>query len=119
MTYSEKLKDPRWQKKRLEILNRDEFKCQHCLDEESTLNVHHISYSEGEPWEIENKLLLTLCKNCHEHETEAIKLSSRELIMKLKNLGFEASHFYQLSEYLHGLNRDQILEYFGKCEYEN
>lgn len=42
--YSEKLKDPRWQKKRLEILNRDEFACRFCGDNKSTLNVHHISY---------------------------------------------------------------------------
>jgi len=28
LTYSEKLKDPRWQKKRLEILSRDNFTCE-------------------------------------------------------------------------------------------
>lgn len=32
MTYSQKLRDPRWQKKRLEILERDSFTCQHCHD---------------------------------------------------------------------------------------
>ena len=32
MGYSEKLKDPRWQKKRLEILERDNFRCQYCGD---------------------------------------------------------------------------------------
>ena len=43
-TYQEKLKHPKWQKKRLEILQRDEFKCVHCLDGESTLHVHHNMY---------------------------------------------------------------------------
>jgi len=65
MTYSQKLKDPRWQKKRLKVLERDEITCQCCYDSESTLVVHHLKYS-GEPWEIEEKYLLTLCESCHE-----------------------------------------------------
>lgn len=64
-TYSDKLKDPRWQKKRLEIFKRDKFTCKACGDNETTLNVHHKEYSNGEPWEIENKLLITLCEHCH------------------------------------------------------
>lgn len=64
MTYAEKLKDPRWQKKRLQILNRDEFKCTLCGDEKTTLHVHHLKYSK-EPWEIEDKFLKTLCQDCH------------------------------------------------------
>lgn len=66
-TYSEKLKHPKWQRKRLEIMNRDNFKCKLCNDTETTLNVHHLSYSEGEPWDIENNQLITLCQECH-HE---------------------------------------------------
>jgi len=65
MTYSEKLKDPRWQKKRLKILERDDFTCTDCGDTESTLMVHHLKYS-GDPWEIEDKYLITLCEICHE-----------------------------------------------------
>ncbi len=42
MKYSEKLKDPRWQKKRLEIFQRDEFHCQQCGDGENTLCVHYL-----------------------------------------------------------------------------
>lgn len=47
MTYKEKLKDPRWQKKRLEIFDRDGWKCVECGDKDSTLNVHHIFYLSG------------------------------------------------------------------------
>lgn len=47
MGYSDKLKDPRWQKKRLEILTRDEWTCQICFDTESTLVVHHQKYKAG------------------------------------------------------------------------
>lgn len=64
MTYSEKLRDPRWQKKRLEILKRDKFKCTYCGDKETELQIHHLKYS-SEPWNSENINLVTLCKHCH------------------------------------------------------
>jgi 5-methylcytosine-specific restriction endonuclease McrA len=69
--YYQKLKDPRWQKKRLEVMQRDGFSCQICFDTDSTLNVHHRRYIQGnEPWEYENYLLVTLCESCHKKETE-------------------------------------------------
>jgi len=66
MTYAEKLKHPKWQKKRLEILNRDKFTCKKCGDTETTLHVHHIEYEKDkDPWEYTNKTLITLCEDCH------------------------------------------------------
>lgn len=66
-SYSELLKDPRWQKKRLEILNRDNFTCQLCTDTQTELHVHHLEYVDGKcPWEVENYHLITYCKHCHE-----------------------------------------------------
>lgn len=83
-TYSEKLKDPRWQKKRLQILNRDEFTCQKCYDDESTLHVHHLHYFKGrEPWEINSDFLITLCENCHNSEHEYFQ-AMELLTLKLK-----------------------------------
>ncbi len=75
MTYSEKLKDPRWQKKRLQILERDNFTCRYCEDTEKTLHVHHMIYSKA-PWLTDNEHLLTLCEDCHkeiEGEIDASK----------------------------------------------
>jgi hypothetical protein len=70
-TYYEKLKDPRWQKKRLEVLNNNEFTCQRCYDKESTLHVHHKEYFKGlEPWEYETNQLTVLCESCHESQHE-------------------------------------------------
>ena len=64
--YSDKLKSPKWQRRRLEIMKRDKFKCKKCGDEETTLNVHHKIYKKGvEPWEYENSELVTLCEHCH------------------------------------------------------
>ena len=66
-TYLEKLQDPRWQKKRLEIMERAEFSCECCGDKENTLNVHHKEYLKGhEPWEYELNQLVCLCQDCHE-----------------------------------------------------
>lgn len=65
MTYSEKLKDPRWQKKRLKILERDEFACTMCGDDTTELHVHHKKYN-GEPWEAIDSELITVCKSCHQ-----------------------------------------------------
>jgi hypothetical protein len=66
-TYAEQLKHPNWQRKRLEILGRDEFRCQVCYDDESTLHVHHKHYHKGRmAWEYEAHELVTLCENCHE-----------------------------------------------------
>lgn len=100
MTYSDKLKSPKWQKKRLEILNRDNFKCKFCGDIDSTLHVHHISYSEGEPWEIEDNLLITLCYECHENESESIKEASKTLILDLKKIGFTSYQMIDLSFFM-------------------
>ena len=69
MTYAEKLKDPRWQKKRLEILQRDNWTCRYCGSDKHTLNVHHFKYF-NEPWDISNDKLITFCEDCHWlHET--------------------------------------------------
>lgn len=64
MTYQEKLKDPRWQKRRLEVLKRDNFTCRLCSDTTTTLHIHHKEYRK-DPWDIEIGSLITYCKHCH------------------------------------------------------
>jgi len=65
-TYAEKLLSPKWQRKRLQILERDNFECKICNDKETTLHAHHIVYLKNkEPWDYPNELLFTICKNCH------------------------------------------------------
>jgi hypothetical protein len=65
--YSEILKDPRWQKKRLEILESDEWRCRECLSKEKTLHIHHLYYiKDAMPWEYPDAALITLCHQCHE-----------------------------------------------------
>lgn len=65
-SYAEKLKDSRWQRKRLEILQRDRWTCRFCGEKDKTLHVHHVFYFQGiDPWDYPNSLLITLCKDCH------------------------------------------------------
>lgn len=64
MTYVEKLRHPKWQKKRLEIFERDGFTCTKCGDTETELQVHHLKYT-GEPWDAPSENLVTVCKHCH------------------------------------------------------
>ena len=69
LSYSEKLKDPRWQKKRLQIFERDKWKCQNCGESDDTLHVHHLSYKKNiDPWDYPSTLLITLCEKCHKKE---------------------------------------------------
>ena len=74
MKYSEKLKDPRWQKKRLKILERDGWVCRECYTEEKTLHVHHLEYN-GDPWDSPDDNLLTLCYRCHKKTEVSIKIA--------------------------------------------
>lgn len=63
----ERLRDPRWQKKRLEIMERDGWVCRDCKCGTDTLNVHHCYYERSiAPWDYPDESLLTLCESCHE-----------------------------------------------------
>jgi len=68
MEYWQKLKDPRWQKLRLEAMQKSDFCCDMCSDGKSTLNVHHKEYFRGyEPWEYRIEQLAVLCEECHKN----------------------------------------------------
>ena len=87
--YSDKLKHPKWQKKRLQILNRDRFSCRLCGDKETTLHIHHKYYEDGcDPWEYPNQALVTLCEHCHkevEHHKDSIEDFSEIKVYKSNN----------------------------------
>jgi hypothetical protein len=67
-TYVEKLKDPRWQKKRLRILKRDKWKCRICGCKDKQLQIHHLAYHSEfkNPWDYPDSLLMTVCEEHHE-----------------------------------------------------
>jgi len=74
LSYYEKLKDPRWQEKRLRIMDRDGFCCTVCRSRDKTLTVHHGYYERGirNPWDYGDLSLWTLCEDCHTAAQEAM-----------------------------------------------
>ena len=68
--FTDQYKDARWQKKRLEIMERDGFKCRSCGrgdGDEIMLSVHHAYYESGKKvWDYPNETLITWCQECHE-----------------------------------------------------
>jgi hypothetical protein len=71
MNYSAQLRDRRWQKKRLKILERDSWRCQgtRCADRNNDrvmLVVHHNVYRRDKmAWDYADADLITLCDRCH------------------------------------------------------
>lgn len=61
-----KYKHPKWQKRRLEIMELSGFECSYCGSAEKTLNVHHVYYINGrDPWDYKDEELQCLCADCH------------------------------------------------------
>ena len=86
--YAKKLLDPRWQKKRLGILERDGWLCCMCYDTKSTLHVHHRYYVAREPWDTPDDALITLCESCHNQETEQRQGEERRILYVFRRLFF-------------------------------
>lgn len=77
MTYAEQLKSPKWQRKRLQVFERDKFTCQICDCGDDQLQVHHKSYDstyQTKAWEYPDHIYQTLCCICHKELTDHIKL---------------------------------------------
>lgn len=86
MAYADLLKDPRWQKKRLEVMERDKFTCRSCGDTKSTLNVHHAYYEKGKmPWEYPDESLVTWCEECHDRRQKM----QNYMLKSILNYGLE------------------------------
>ena len=85
MSYSEKLKDPRWDKKRKEILKRDKFSCQLCESVETELQVHHKYYiTNTDPWDYEDECFISLCTSCHKEEHAKLDRIKSQLFNVMK-----------------------------------
>lgn len=84
--YSERLKDPQWQKRRLEILSNANFACQRCKCTSRTLHVHHNLYRKNtDPWDYPDRELMALCDQCHKRE-EAQREQMLALLCRFEEL---------------------------------
>lgn len=67
--YKSQYTHPKWQKRRLEMLEAANFQCQSCEETEKTLHVHHKRYVKGrDVWDYGDEELEVLCEDCHKHE---------------------------------------------------
>lgn len=111
-TYYEKLKDPRWQRKRLEVMQRDDFACTRCGAKDETLNVHHWFYAKsGNPWDAKTNHLDTLCEDCHV-KVEGMIMACKSMIQKFKDLDFclmdcDDDEVNEMSDFFHELFNPQ------------
>jgi len=121
-SYAEKLKDPRWQKKRIEILERDKWVCQNCGDDSTTLHVttlhvHHTCYKAHiNPWDYKEELLITLCENCHKKEHDKVNGSFNDVeraVQEAKEKGYLISDIeYLVNTFIGKFNsRDGFLKF--------
>lgn len=95
--YEEQLKSPEWQKKRLEIMNFDGFRCQMCGCNDRTLHVHHLVYdNDCKIHEYGFTGLITLCEDCHNKEHGEHKKHFDETLEMLKRKGFTWKELYIL-----------------------
>lgn len=79
-TYWELLRHPNWQRKRLEVLQREDFTCQRCGDKSTTLHVHHSYYEKGKaPWEYPEASLKVVCESCHEYAQSVMTELQRQI----------------------------------------
>jgi hypothetical protein len=106
-TLQEQTSDPRWQKKRLQILERDKWTCKQCGDTETTLTVHHKSYRQEngkfvDYWDYENEDLVTLCNPCHEAEEKALLDIQKYCYFKLRSF-FESA--FDINMFLHRMEK--------------
>lgn len=108
-SYAELLKDPRWQRKRLEVMERDNFTCRWCGADDKTLNIHHLHYIKGrKPWEYENDDLLTVCEGCHKDDKGLRGNAEAQLVEVLKMGGWSSEHLQGVANALDSLGIHQF-----------
>jgi hypothetical protein len=103
--YKEKLKDPLWQRMRLMVFERDDFKCLRCGDDENELHAHHTYYEKGKnPWNYPIESIVTLCKKCHEQEHIKIKILPCKGIVKCDKV---IEQFPELKKYFSAIRNQK------------
>ncbi|MFP4017948.1 MAG: HNH endonuclease [Bacteroidales bacterium] len=104
MTYAEKLKDPKWQKKRLEILERDNWTCQVCGNTKKTLHVHHFKYNSN-PWNTPELFLTTVCEDCHREVQEGQNAINRAIQSLMAEHTKYLTEIFEIIDFMSTLNQ--------------
>lgn len=80
-------KDWKWQRRRLEILEKANWRCEYCGESDREAHVHHVHYVKGRQlWEYDDNWLLALCDRCHREKHEGEQALIPVLRMALRNV---------------------------------
>lgn len=113
ISYAEKLRDPRWQKRRLAVLEHASFRCQICGSKTRMLHVHHSYYLRNkEPWQYPAGSMIAVCEEHHKLIHDALKpaalaplpplpvYSAPPRVYTTASPGEAAAHFKKIREIL-------------------
>ncbi len=115
--FFELYKHPLWQKKRLEIMKRDNFTCLDCGNKEKELQIHHKYYEkETNPWDYPDDCYLTLCKHCHDEITNFKSMIKRNIDEKICS-GQELRILNDIISALTYFSIDQLKELSYYCDF--
>lgn len=121
--YSELLKHPFWQRKRLEIFKRDNFTCLVCHDTLSNLQLHHNYYEPNTlPWDYPDACFQTLCDLCH-CKAEFYKWMNRNGMAALIKLGLTLEDAREVTTMIcrrvkENLYRNDVLQYIEDIKFQ-
>lgn len=118
--YQALYRDPRWQRKKNLILQRDVYRCRDCTNGTVELQVHHCRYpGRGRPpWEIDDEFLLTVCDPCHKKRQELenqMKESLALVFAKSTPIELEALATFISGLALPGIHSEVLMK--GQCEF--
>lgn len=123
MTYQELLRHPFWQRKRLQIFERDKFTCVQCGDNLNNLQVHHNYYEPNTlPWDYPDSCFETLCDLCHT-KAEFYKWMHRNGMAALIKLGLTLEDAREVTQMIcrrvkENLYRNEILQYIEDIKFQ-
>lgn len=112
--YTEQYNSPKWQKKRLEILELHNFKCDECDNkEEKQLHVHHRFYlKDRKVWEYDNDVFQVLCETHHTKVHE-----NKHKIMELNEHYFHIINFIKKFDDPEQIFSYLLLDILAFCDY--
>lgn len=94
-TYAEKLQDTRWRSFRIELIRKNENRCEECGEtlKDFELQIHHVHYLRNrEPWQYPEELLMCLCDCCHAETQICQEEAALEFARCMRKIKAEQNH---------------------------
>lgn len=118
MTYSEKLKDPRWAAFRQHAIEFYGCECSNCSGNDTAqgdgIHVHHKRYiRDREPWEYDLDDVSVICGTCHDR-IHACETKWRDMIRQMP--AWAIQEFDTMAEMVIGMQRGTQITWAARCK---